>query len=137
MNMQKILIITAINGLVGIFWQILTTGFLFHSLYNFEPIEIWKPLFEFPNLIHYFWLIIIAFALTYIFNLLPKPLAESKLKQGLIFGLIVWGISALSLVSLLMFTIINLWFLLYLLINLLVIFLIQGVIISYLEDAPF
>ncbi|MFA5879257.1 MAG: hypothetical protein WC860_03695 [Candidatus Margulisiibacteriota bacterium] len=131
--MQKIIFITLINGIGTILWSLLTSNFLFRWFYNLEPIDIWKPFYEFPYFVNYVWLILLSFSFVLIFSVICKNLPGNFIYKGFIFGLIMWGVSVLSLISLLMFTVINAIFLLFWVINLLIIFLFQGLVISYFQ----
>ena len=134
MNVKKILLSGGIIWIVGIISTFLTCGWLFNWVYFIEPI-IWQPaevIMSAGNTVGSFALGLmgaIIFALVYAF--VHKGLPYKGVKRGLVYGLIIWSVGALSgMITMPFFMTISWVVIIYWIVQALIMSLINGAIVG-------
>lgn len=99
MKKGKIILSGILIWIVGTIWSALTCGWLFNWVYTIEPV-IWKApaeMFTTTNLIlSNVFGILIAIIFTAVYAFLYQSLPYKGVKKGLVYGFIIWLVSAFS-----------------------------------------
>ena len=139
-NEQKfysVFMIIMINSFLLFIWKLIIHVGLFEWIYRLEPVNVWLPYSETrfftSNLID----IIFVFIFVLIYVLIHKSIPGKGLFKGLNYGLVIWSVSILPRVLALMdMTVISPVVLGFWLIDFLIIYSWQGILIAamYKED---
>lgn len=91
MNYKNIVIAGIVAAIISFVINAVTCGWLFSWVYALEPTSIWKPMTEFPWIASIIGTVIIGIILAAVYAYIHKGLpAESGLKKGVQYGLILW-----------------------------------------------
>lgn len=136
MNFKKILLATLVIWIIGSVFGFLTCGWLFNWVYMIPPI-IWKDaaaMMTISNMVFsYLFGLIASFLFVWVYAFLFKGIPGKGVKKGMIYGILIWLVGALSgMATMPFYMTISMVVVIYWIIQALILNIIRGAIIGVL-----
>jgi hypothetical protein len=134
MTAKKIILATIVIWLVNAVFMMLTCGWLFQWIYELSPV-IWIPAEEMMNIYNMAMLyglnLIVSFIFVYVFTVIHNGVPGKGIRKGMTYGFLVWLVGSLSgMATMPFYMTISTAVIVYWLINALVKYLIDGMILG-------